>query len=92
MLSPETEFAAPWGDAWQEAITAEGLTSAALVVPGIAALRFGHALRPLLARAAGLVVEPDIDDSTERGSRAVSVRFSLPRGAYATVVLRALGQ
>jgi tRNA pseudouridine13 synthase len=92
MLSPETEFAAPWGDAWQEAITAEGLTTAALVVPGIAALRFGHALRPLLARAAGLVVEPDVDDSTERGSRAVSVRFSLPRGAYATVVLRALGQ
>ena len=45
-----------------------------------------------LARAAGLVVEPDVDDSTERGSRAVSVRFSLPRGAYATVVLRALGQ
>jgi tRNA pseudouridine13 synthase len=92
MPGPDMAFVAPWGDAWREALVAEGLEPAKLVVPGIPELRFGHAERPLVVRAESFAIEPDVADSMEPGARAVAVRFTLPRGAYATVLLRALGQ
>jgi len=55
-------------------------------------LRFGHAERPLVMRAANFAMQPLGGGQGGGNDRAVEVRFRLPRGAYATVLLRALGQ
>ena len=92
MPSPETVFAAPWGEAWRAALAAEQLEPAMLTLRDMPELRFGHAERPLVMRAANFAMQPIGGGQGSGNDRAVEVRFRLPRGAYATVLLRALGQ
>jgi tRNA(Glu) U13 pseudouridine synthase TruD len=65
-----------------------------LVIPGLRRPFFGESERSLFVRAEGFEQDRPVPDTFDRtGKRfARTLRFSLPRGAYATVVLRALGQ
>lgn len=95
MPAADAQLAAPWGDAMRDAIRKQGLEVAQLTVPGLRRPSFGAAMRPLVVVARGFSMhDPEPDDLSrakpQRFKRRVS--FELPRGAYATVVLRALGQ
>ncbi len=90
--SPEMEPAAPWAEAMRDALAAEAVDAIDLRIPGLRRPFFGHALRPILATAQECRIDPPTADQTDAKRCAVRVRFALPRGAYATVMLRALGQ
>jgi tRNA pseudouridine13 synthase len=79
--------------ALQRVLADEGLTLEALRIPGLRRPAFGTALRPLIVRASRFTIAPPEPDPIAGGRRVkLRVGFELPRGAYATVVLRALGQ
>ncbi len=86
----------PWATAMEASLHAEGLTMERLAIPGLRRPAFRAAARPLFAIATDVefgAVERDefaASRSPRRFARAIS--FALPRGAYATVLLRALGQ
>jgi len=98
MLSPSTKLEAPWGGlvapVLKEAMGSEadvGLES--LVIPGLRRPAFGDAMRPLLARATGFSMsDPGRDELGSQQHMCRTAVFSLARGAYATTLLRALGQ
>lgn len=68
------------------------LTTADLKVPGLKRPFFGAADRQLIAQATDFTLTKPADDDLTRGRIKRTVSFNLPRGCYATVVLRALGQ
>ena len=78
----------------EAALSAEGLGLNQLEIPGLRRPAFGSAARSLLVAAKAASMSPwEKDDLTASGKRLKRMlRFELPRGAYATVVLRALGQ
>jgi tRNA pseudouridine13 synthase len=93
LVAPETVAREPWGEDLEATLKAEGLTPAELKIPGLRRPYFGEAMRPLFVAASGFslgAAEPD--ELSKSKARRVEVRFDLPRGAYATVVMRALGQ
>ncbi len=94
VLARGTVLAEPWAAAARGALADEGLELDALKIPGLRRPFFGEADRPLVVEAQRFdMTRPEADDmdaSGKRGKRTIS--FELPRGAYATVVLRALGQ
>lgn len=93
MLSAETRLVSPWGNSVQAVLAREGVLIDQLRIPGLRRPAFREARRPLLVNATEFrlgPVEPDELYGRMRVKR--EVRFALPRGAYATVVLRALGQ
>ncbi len=89
MLAPGIRLTEPWGAAAQAVLQAEGLSLDNLRLPPSVGVTFGSAERPLFVEATGVRLDPPEPDGP-RLKRLV--RFALPRGAYATVVLRALGQ
>jgi len=94
LLAPKTTLEEPWADAASRTLADEGIKQSMLRVPGLRKPFFGEAPRPLFARAErfvlGMEASDELSPNSIRLKRAVS--FDLPRGAYATVVLRALGQ
>ncbi len=76
------------------ALQAEGLTLDQLTIPGLRRPRFGGAPRPLVAHVDAFTIhEPEPDElARQKGRWKLAVGFALPRGAYATTLLRALGQ
>jgi tRNA(Glu) U13 pseudouridine synthase TruD len=73
----------------------EGVTLETLRIPGLQRPWFGGGDRAFVARARGWAISDLMLDEFAGNSPAniaVSVRFELPRGSYATVLLRALGQ
>ena len=94
VLSPQTQAVEPWGPLAIEALASRGLTLDQLRVPGLRRPYFGEADRPLFAEATEFGLGPPERDefAGDSSRRARSARFVLPRGAYATVVLRAMGQ
>lgn len=83
-----------WMQALVEQLATHELNIADLRIPGLRRPTFGAAPRPLAVQASDFAMthaeQDDLDASGRRGKRSLS--FSLPRGAYATVLLRALGQ
>jgi len=83
----------PWAPHLQAALAARALSLDALVAPGLTRPYFGQAERALFVSASEASLgEPVADELSAGGAMRVAVRFSLPRGAYATVAMRALGQ
>ena len=76
------------------ALASEGIDLPQLRIPGLRRPFFGETPRPLLVRAERFdLTGATTDELTPSGKRLKRVAsFELPRGAYATVVLRALGQ
>lgn len=94
LLAPSSELQPPWGDATTAVLKEEGLALADLQVPGLRRPSFNESPRSLFVVASQFSagpVERDDGDPTGR-ARKRTLRFALPRGAYATVLLRALGQ
>jgi len=92
MLSPEVELAGAWASAARAELAADGLALTDLRVPGLRRPAFGSAMRPMLAAATNVVIDDVIADEFNPKRLARTLRFDLPRGAYATVLLRALGE
>ena len=95
MLAADTLLTPPWGDAARRALEAEGIRIDQLRIPGMRRPAFSSSLRAIFARASNVAVTaPEKDElattTTARFKRTLA--FSLPRGTYATVLLRALGQ
>ncbi len=94
VLGPKSELKEPWGPAAAAVLAEEGIKPEDLRIPGMRRPYFGEADRPLFVVAEGFELsEPKGDDMGSSGKKVMrKVRFSLGRGSYATVVLRALGQ
>jgi tRNA pseudouridine13 synthase len=90
LLGYKTELKEPWTAAASAVLAEEGITTAQLRIPRVRRPFFGEEPRRLFIQASRFVAsEPEADG---QGRFARTVSFELPRGAYATVVLRALGQ
>jgi tRNA pseudouridine13 synthase len=77
----------------KESLRAEGVDADDLRIPGLDRPFFGGAWRPFAVRAERFLISKAERDELAKGDRLRrTVTFDLPRGAYATVVLRALGQ
>lgn len=94
LLAAGTVLAEPWKNAAKEALKEEGVAQDELGIPGLRRPFFGEALRPLLIRAERYTAsQPEADDLDNRPNRLKrTLTFDLPRGSYATILLRALGQ
>ena len=94
LAAPETKVEGmPWGKDLESTLRDEKLALADLKIPGLRRPFFGEAMRPLFVEATSFEIgAAERDDLGSSKRLKVEVRFDLPRGAYATVVLRALGQ
>lgn len=80
---PDTD----WLPLVEEVLAEEGLTLAKLKVPGMDKPFFSKGDRAGCVRPVGLSVEP-ADDELNRGRRKLTLRFDLPRGSYATMLVK----
>jgi tRNA pseudouridine13 synthase len=80
---------APWWPALAAVLDEEGLTLDRMKVPGLRRPFFSKGERAACVRPGGLTVEPG-DDETHPGRKKLPLRFDLPRGAYATMVVKRL--
>lgn len=100
LLSPQTELLPPWGEAASASLASEKIRVDELRIPGLRRPWFGEAARSLFVHAQGFELsKPEHDELSGKGGKGEKARrlkrtahFALSRGAYATVVLRALGQ
>jgi tRNA pseudouridine13 synthase len=74
----------------EEALAVERLVPADLEVRGVPGFAFKGEDRPLVVRPAHLRIRPAEPDPLNRGMRLVRIRFELPRGSYATLLVRRL--
>ncbi len=74
----------------EEALATERLVADQFHIEGVSGFQLKGEDRPLLVRASHMRVRPPEPDSLNRGLRSVRLRFELPRGAYATLVVRRL--
>lgn len=97
--SPGAMYHGVWRAAADRIMTDAGVSLQDLQIPGLRRPAFAEAGRAVWVEASGFEIstsEPD-DLAPPRGKKAPrrfkqTVKFSLPSGSYATVVLRALGQ
>lgn len=92
MPSPDMTFDAPWAETAIEVLSEEGIETRKLRIPGLESPFFGCAPRRLFAVAEKFSLGPLEKDETDADSRRFKrkLRFVLPRGAYATVLIDAL--
>lgn len=97
LLARKTELKEPWKGAAEAVLEAEGITLDELRIPGVRRPFFGEAPRTLVAEAQAFSLsvpesegKPPSRNAAQRYTRTVT--FELPRGSYATVLLKALGQ
>ena len=74
----------------EEALAAERLVAAQFQIEGVSGFQLKGEDRPLVVHASHMRVRPPEADPLNRGLRSVRLRFELPRGAYATLVVRRL--
>ena len=95
VLGKGSKLNPPWARSAQVVLAEEEITSTdQLTVPGLERPRFGEVRRQLLADATDFRMQPVAPD--ERQPKTAQrfkrhLRFVLPRGSYATVLMRALG-
>jgi len=68
----------------------EKMTLASLAIPGTPEIHFDHELRPLVSYPGRLAVGEARPDELNEGRLKVNVAFTLPPGAYATLVVKRL--
>jgi len=76
--------------AFEAVLASEGLTPDQMVVGGVRGFALKAEERELFLRPAHVRVRPAEPDPLNPGRGAVRVRFELPRGAYATLVVKRL--
>ena len=77
-------------DLLEEALAQEGLVADQMRIEGIGGFHLKGEERPLLVRPQHLRVRPSTPDDVVRGLHSVRVRFELPRGSYATLLVKRL--
>ncbi len=92
LMAKSTQPQEPWAAAAGEALAEAGVAMTDLRIPGLRRPYFGEVRRRLFVPATDVAISPVEDDDLTKGRHKRSIRFDLPRGSYATVVLRALGQ
>ncbi len=89
-LAEEGALPAPVRAAVDEVLAEEGLTLERFTIEGIPGCFFKHYERPLIVRPEGLSLSGPLDDDRREGRLKVHLGFTLPPGAYATLVLKRL--
>lgn len=96
MLAPGVSLDPRWAAAVTATLKDENIRLDELAIPGLKRPSFGTAMRPLFAMAGEFRLSEARRDelAPEKSSKPWKrlAEFPLPRGAYATVVMRALGQ
>lgn len=94
MPAASAQYEGPLAPIVKQVLDDERLTLDQLRVSGLRRPSFDSFERPLMVHAKSWSISaPEVDELTEGGKRLKrTVAFALPSGAYATVVLRALGQ
>lgn len=87
---PEAKFAEGVATIAREVMEAEGLTLEKLRIPGVRRPAFGSPARAVVARVESIVVGVPEPDGVNRW--CVTLGFELPRGSYATVLIRSLAE
>ncbi|GEJ57983.1 tRNA pseudouridine(13) synthase TruD [Anaeromyxobacter diazotrophicus] len=91
LLAPDSRFDDPAVEkAALSVLGREDMTLASLAVPGAPQIHFDHEERPLLVVPGKLVVSEPSRDELNKGRLRVNVAFTLPPGAYATLVVKRL--
>jgi len=91
LLAPDSKIDDPRVRAAALSVLArEGQTLASLQIPGTDQIHFDHEERPLLSFPGRLVVGEAREDEMNRGRMRANVAFTLPPGAYATLVVKRL--
>ena len=91
LLGPDSGFDDPVVErAALSVLGREDMTLASLQVPGAPQIHFDHEERPLLVVPGKLVVGEADRDELNRDRLKVNVAFTLPPGAYATLVVKRL--
>ncbi|MCI0701197.1 MAG: tRNA pseudouridine(13) synthase TruD [Planctomycetia bacterium] len=84
-LKPEP--IAPWMPFLEDVLKAEGLTLAELKIKGLQKPFFSKGDRPACVRPANLSSE-SAPDELNKGRTKLTLRFDLPRGSYATMLVK----
>ncbi|MBL8874958.1 MAG: tRNA pseudouridine(13) synthase TruD [Phycisphaerae bacterium] len=93
LLAKNSDLLDPWKETYERVLASENITVADLRVKGLKRPFFGEADRRLFIEARNWSLSPpEPDELSKGGLRKRTATFDLPRGSYATVVLRALGQ
>jgi tRNA pseudouridine13 synthase len=94
ILGRDDALVEPWRDAAQSVLAEEGIATSELRIPGLHRPWFGSAPRTLFMVADDFAAAaPEVDELQPKARRfKLRLAFTLPRGSYATVMLRALGQ
>ncbi|HET9555475.1 MAG TPA: tRNA pseudouridine(13) synthase TruD [Anaeromyxobacteraceae bacterium] len=91
LLGPTSTFADPeTRKAALSVLAREKMTLASLAVPGTPEIHFDHEERPLVVHPGRLTVGEARPDELNEGRLKVNVAFTLPPGAYATLVVKRL--
>lgn len=94
LLRRNSPLEEPWAAAAKSVLDKHEITTHELQIPGLDKPYFGKGQRRLfiIARDVTMTEDKPAADAGESKKRRCRLCFSLPRGAYATVLLRALGQ
>ena len=91
LLGPDSTFTDPQVEkAAMAPLLREEMTLASLAVPKTPEIHFDHEERPLLSHPGRLTVGDTRPDDLNEGRFKVNVAFTLPPGAYATLVVKRL--
>jgi tRNA pseudouridine13 synthase len=91
LLAPATKFLDPRVErAALSVLAREDMTLASLAVPGTPEIHFDPEERPLLVHPGRLALGEALEDEMNRDRLRVNVAFTLPPGAYATLVVKRL--
>jgi len=92
LLGHNSMLREPWRASAEAVLAEEGVTTEMLRIPGLRRPQFAEVPRRLMAEASGFSLSAAGPDENNPCRLKRIVAFRLPRGSYATVVLRALGQ
>lgn len=93
VLGRDSELTGPWVPAAEKILNEEHLTTAELTIPGVDKPAFNQVNRKLIVDATDLRIDDPAPDELQTKARRFkrNISFTLPRGSYATIALRAIG-
>ncbi len=89
LITPSQEFAGELGGITQQLLASEGVEQRQFRLKKLEKTFFGKGLRPALMAPAGLKASGGADE-LNRGRQKLALSFELPKGSYATVLLKRL--
>lgn len=76
--------------AYEDVLAEEGMVAAQLRIEGVSGFFMKGESRSLMVKPQHLRVRPALDDPLNPGARMVRIRFELPRGSYASLLIKRL--